>query len=263
MTRNIVVEEQQRTRDIFSEKIDAIPGILKSMIMSNFTVNNAVPITRTDIESMFVENNKTLIETIRSIIPSSNNNESNNNSNDDNNNNDMINNNENYNNNIIVGDNQFLQFTWGGIMNRMVPEFFVFPSCPLHTIFTLYYHGNTNLGVRPYRLLGTDRYRGDLSGHKDNQTNFGRAETVINLLLDQAMLYHYIETKESVQTMSLIKTDELFSQAFPHLISTMYDASYNPERAYNNSYTTFTTRLSTLKKKLRDNNNDILDYQID
>ena len=102
--------------------------------MSNFTVNNVIPVTRTDIESMFVKNNRTLIETIRSIIPSNNNTIefNNNNDNNDNNYNDNNDNNVENNNDIIVDDNQFARFTWGGVINRMVPENFVFPSKDLH-----------------------------------------------------------------------------------------------------------------------------------
>jgi hypothetical protein len=99
-------------------------------MLSKFSINGAIPITMSDLNTM--------IDKIMQEIKSNNKN----NTTNTNNTSDSSNNN----------DSNFITWSWGGRFH-MVPEGFTLPNNNIRDIFNLWYYGNINLKIQPYRFL--------------------------------------------------------------------------------------------------------------
>jgi hypothetical protein len=50
-------------------------------------------------------------------------------------------------------EEDFLSFSWGGRTDRYVPHDFIYPSCSVRMIWNLWFHGDLEKKIRPYRHL--------------------------------------------------------------------------------------------------------------
>jgi hypothetical protein len=244
-----VLNDSKERGEKILEKLDKLPLAVKDSILSNFVVDGVVPVNMNDIRTLLDINNKEIMEELKRLLPSVVN---------INNNNSIMSIENNSNNNVNDTKLLYKHFTWGGKFRRMIPKDFVFPTCDFKTAYDLYFHGNSNLGVRPYYFLNGriyEQYRGDLHG-KDNITNFNRVKNLIEYLLDIAVQETFINSKDEVKVMSVNETDELFQKSFPIIIRLIYGENANSKvgkRAYEIKYSTITNKLASL---ISNTNND-------
>lgn len=114
-------------RTTIEENNEKLPTILTNTMMSKFSINGAIPITMSDLNTM--------IDKIMQEIKSNN----------KNNNTNSVDSNTN-------SSSNFITWSWGGRFH-MVPEGFTLPNNNIRDIFNLWYFGNMNLKIQPYRFL--------------------------------------------------------------------------------------------------------------
>ncbi|KAG9410122.1 hypothetical protein AC1031_018155 [Aphanomyces cochlioides] len=108
-------------------------------------------------------------------------------------------------------------FTWSDGSERHAPEAWEFPSTNCKTMWRLWFHGDANHSIGPFRHLKSrdiERFAKD----KTSRKQLSRARTVMNKLLEIALENSWIETVDELDGKSEDDLDAIFDQAFDVLL---------------------------------------------
>ena len=221
------------------EILRQLPEKLKTSLLENFQVNGVIPITHTQIVALMGSMQETIIETISQQLLATNINNNNNNS-SSNHNNISSNNNDNiswWQNNF---NNKYKTWEWNNKVHP-VPQSFEFPKCNTLTIWTLWWIGDEQRQIAPYRMIQTN----NLFKKSDYQL-LSRATFVIGELVNASKISSNILQKKSARELYTI-----FENSFVELYKILYPMDTNliyldKRRKGDKSYTTLYDNLKAL-----------------
>ena len=233
-----IQEEQKAIRMEILAVLAEIPQQLKSMMLENFVIEGVAPLSIRDLERLMTERDENLLARITNSINSSRT---------------QLNVGAEVTTTQTVSDRrqptEFIFFNWGGKL-RMVPEKFLFPIFDAATMFNLWFFGNSELKIQPYKHLGG--HLDDLK-EKTNKNNFHRAKLVMteidNIIRDNHLLGHHNSISE---VESISAQNNIFDVAYEKLIKHCYDNPLKlPKRPNDITVSTLAAKLYDIKKKQR------------
>jgi hypothetical protein len=121
-----------------------------------------------------------------------------------------------------------------------VPEYFVFPTTDVKTMWNLWHYGNLSERIRPYKLLNTDGHRADLK-EKKQKVNLYRANVVMSKLLQIAVNLNLLGENDSIESLPRERADEIYYKSYDMMIMELYDE--HPLRMNEINYNTIANRL--------------------
>jgi len=208
-------------------KLDALPDLIKENLLRNFQINGVLPISREDVQSMIALSTETVLSAIQSSISA---------------NNEAIrtmNNNNNASNSATDNITDFQLFQWGGRFHH-VPEGFEFPKVTAFHLWNLWFNGNRQQRIAPYRKL--EPY--DLTDRK-NKHLLSRGKMVMKKIIARTGL-----TETNIATLDAVRRNQVFEVAFFSLYADMFPAEemdhLDKRRVLSMSYTTMYDHLSKL-----------------
>jgi hypothetical protein len=133
-------------------------------------------------------------------------------------------------------------WTWGGKL-RPVPEHWSMPKGTVKAICDLFFTGQPQIDVRPYRLICTS----DLS--RKNQCGFAKAHSIFNHFKNEALSKGLVATEMEFRLLRSTQWDGIFEIIFTEIINRLNEARANPVRnAGEVKYCTFYEMLNELKR---------------
>jgi len=222
-----VRSELTSIKDQIIVKLDALPDLIKENLLRNFQINGVLPISREDVQSMIALSTETVLSAIQSSISA---------------NNEAIrtmNNNNNASNSATDNITDFQLFQWGGRFHH-VPEGFEFPKVTAFHLWNLWFNGNRQQRIAPYRKL--EPY--DLTDRK-NKHLLSRGKMVMKKIIARTGL-----TETNIATLDAVRRNQVFEVAFFSLYADMFPAEemdhLDKRRVLSMSYTTMYDHLSKL-----------------
>jgi len=237
-SRGEVIEAVSNVESVVRSQVDSVPEKVKDCILENFHVEGVQPVTMSTLQAVLDRNNAHILEQMTGRFR------------------DSIAHfgvrvqedtaTEGLDGNSRLAVSPFRLFQWGGMLGRMVPCGFKFPSCDIKTMWDLWHFGKPSEGIRPYKYLDSSlhgNFHADLTT-KDDKENFSRAKKVI-LALTEHICERKGKRKEifdtEFATYDLIESDQLYEEHFPSFITTYYEHGNNKSLALN--YTTLSNRM--------------------
>jgi hypothetical protein len=208
--KSSVEDLQNKSKRNCEEIIDKIEEISENVpkrtcqeVLNNFEVSGALPITRDQISSMFINFSENMLNEIHTLVAKQNQADVN-----DNNNESQI--------DQRNSTTKFKTWHWKGKFH-MVPEGFRLPQGPPKQLWDLWWKGNNNDKIQPYRFL----CKGDLACSGD-VVNLTRIRKVIEKLISISIQQGNIESKGELAKMSYAELDHIFDAAFAALMGKLY-----------------------------------------
>lgn len=229
---------------VIKEAIEAIPARVVDLLKEQNFLQRAQysTLTASDVNRLLEERNARIIETLNAHISSG------------------------------VGDRTMIQseqittqsstqidnnpsyqfFTWGGKIDRYVPQDFEFPRCPVKEMWHLWYYGDPSRGIHPLYRLSLDSHHDDLRT-KDEKSNLHRARVVMEALEGCAKQEGLLREGEAISCMSPEESERLYDTAYSRLIDELYtNGAHRPESV---KYATIAEKIYA--KRRRDNPNEV------
>lgn len=225
LLKNVQFEVKSNNNDM----INKLPNLLSSNLLSNFTIEGAIPITQDHLEKEF----KKLIEKVETKCASVN-----------------TNNNSNIPNNAILIDNEvtsYKTFHWKGKFHP-IPQQFKMPKVDCKTLWRLYHYGLENENIAPFRAF----HKWDFDDLKEAMKFFKGKKVILTLLQivkDNKLLP---ESKPTIKD-CLPERDfmnNLFDQSFNFLLERLFGLNH-ASRAGELAYGTLSNRIADLEKRQR------------
>lgn len=206
-------------RDLRNEVITVVkeqPEQIKSLLLNNFQINGAVPLTESSLKSLLdiflAERDNRLLASMSSIVNRASSSLE------------------------TVGQyghetaqaitTSFLTYEWGG-RSRMVPESFQFPVGTVKTTFELWYFGSKHLRIRPYNNFA--KCLDDLKT-RQNKARFYKARMVISALEQFIQQNHPVDDITKLDSKVLT---EAFDQAYLQLLQHCHNDQSTPHKRPN------------------------------
>lgn len=189
--------------------VDALPIAVRDVILENFQVNGANPVTMADITKLLAAGQASMLATISAMIaplqtagtaaPSG----------------------------VSTGGSVAPIFPIGYVV---LPAGFVFPVVHAKALWDLWFFGNASLGVGPYVLIHRQQRHGGAALVTDTEKqNLSRAVKVVRRLVAIAVEHHFVHSEAQVELLSRLDSDDLFYKAFKLLVLELYGADVNLE----------------------------------
>jgi hypothetical protein len=139
-------------------------------------------------------------------------------------------------------DSGYRFWSWGGKL-RPVPENWSMPKGTVKAICDLFFTGQPQFEVRPFRLISTS----DLS--RKYQCAFAKAQCVFNYLKERTVSRGLVVTEIEFRNLSSTQWDPIFDVVFTEIINTLNEHRANPVRnAGELKYCTFYDMLNELRR---------------
>jgi hypothetical protein len=207
---------------------DALPTKIKDNIMENFIVDNVAPVNMADVTRAIETSHNHVVETLKELLASRfSSSPSQQNVSEGNQQSEQT-------------DKSFQSWNWGGRLFCYVPEYFVFPTTDVKTMWNLWHYGNLSERIRPYKLLNTDGHRADLK-EKKQKVNLYRANVVMSKLLQIAVNLNLLGENDSIESLPRERADEIYYKSYDMMIMELYDE--HPLRMNEINYNTIANRL--------------------
>ena len=145
-----------------------------------------------------------------------------------------------------LGSSQWKTWDWNdNKLAHFVPKGWTFPDkIPLKAIWDLWYFGNADIGIRPYKLINSSV---DLISSVQRM-KFSRAKKVIKFVEDIIFDKNpNLSRSEGVSKWTMEKNDTLFEAAYSACIHIFYPVS-SPVRAIDVCYGTLYNRMTRSKR---------------
>ena len=235
MKTEIINVINQKTTEVLNAT-NSLPTVVKDAIMDNFQVNGVVPLRPDDVlriaeglENRITQQVTNLMNELRqrvAAVPAQEEKES----------------------EEEKVDLVHQVFHWGGAM-RCVPMNFNFPSTTTKAMWTLWYHGNRNLRIGPYRQLAYG-HQNDLQSRNERML-LSKTKSVMEALEHICYRTNRIRERRAHDIMNLSQSDSLrlFDDAFRELLRELY-GDKPPSRPLDIICATIANRIS--KKRQRD-----------
>lgn len=225
-------------------RLDRLPEEIKLVMLENFQINGALPITHSQIVSMMNDFKISIVDAIRSDTSIRADGTVNNS----------------INNHIITNNNDnYATWTWGGKIHP-VPDNFQFPRCNTLNLWNLWWRGyqcfsitgsESTYSIAPYRMINS----WDLKCKNDSAL-LSKASFVISELTSCSGL-----TKNEIKNKNINELHAIFETAFVKLYKILHPDDVNLERldkrrAGDKSYVTLYENLKNLYKPISSNSNN-------
>jgi hypothetical protein len=184
----------------FSEKV---PRRTCEEVLNNFQVSGAIPMTRDQISTMFVNFSDEVLNKINSLVHVYQQQSS---RSDD----------VNITATSNASDHVFMSWHWKGEFH-MVPEGFRLPLCPPRQLWDPWWRGNINDKIQPYRFLS----KRDLCC-KTDIVNLTRIRGVFSHLVQICIHREFISSAKDLPKMSFSQLDRVFDESFSVLLRKLY-----------------------------------------
>jgi hypothetical protein len=185
---NGVIHEVKGFNTIVKTQFEQMPKLLTTEMLSNFTVNGAIPVTMDAMNRLFVS----LSEKIELKFTSS-----------------QV---ENTNTSDLSNQTPFMNWYWKGRF-RMVPENWTLPTNNIKDIWNLWWYGHIENKIQPYRRL---KWHDVVSEPTSRSTGvqLAKTNTVMQEIEKVAKEMNLIETGRNIDELTKEECSTLFDKTF-------------------------------------------------